>query len=81
VRTSPRLPKGRLPAKVRATQVKEAQAVAAATAVATMEAVTVSKPPNKRMIPRRWMLQTRRCVRTLVYSRLPVHLCRFTKLP
>jgi hypothetical protein len=30
-----------------------------------MEAMMVSKPPNKRTIPRRWMLQTRRCVRTL----------------
>jgi uncharacterized protein YmfQ (DUF2313 family) len=65
VRTSPRLPKGRLPAKVRATQAKGAQAVAAAVAAAAMEVATASKPPNKRMILRRWMLQTRRHVRTL----------------
>jgi hypothetical protein len=65
VRTSSRLPKGRLPAKVQATQAKGAQAVAAAVAAVAMETVTASKPPNKGMIPRRWMLQTRRCVRTL----------------
>jgi hypothetical protein len=64
VKTSPRPPKGRLPAKVRATQAKESQA-AAAVAAAAMEAVTASKPPNMRMIPRRWMLRTRRYVRTL----------------
>jgi hypothetical protein len=65
VRTSPHPPKGRFPAKVRATKAKEAQAAAAAVAAAAMEAVTASKPPNMRMIPRRWMLRTRRYVRTL----------------
>jgi hypothetical protein len=65
VRTSPRLPKGRLPVKVRATQAKGAQAAAAAVAAAVMEAATASKPPNKRMIPRRWTLRTRRYVRTM----------------
>jgi hypothetical protein len=30
-----------------------------------MEAATASKPPNMRMILRRWMLRTRRYVRTL----------------
>jgi hypothetical protein len=67
VRTSPRPPKGRLPAKVRATQAKEAQAAAAA-AAAAMEAVTASKSPNKRMILRRWMLRIRRYVRTFVFK-------------
>jgi hypothetical protein len=66
VRTSPRPPKGRLPAKVRATQAKEAQAAAAA--AAAMEAVTASKSPNKRMILRRWMLRIRRYVRTFVFK-------------
>jgi hypothetical protein len=65
VRTLPRPPKGRLPAKVRATQAKEAQAAAAAVAAAAMEAVTASKPQNMRMILRRWMLRIRRYVRTL----------------
>jgi hypothetical protein len=65
VRTSPRLPKGRLPAKVRVTRAKGAQAAAAAVAATAMEAATANKPPNKRMILRRWMLRTRRYVRTL----------------
>jgi hypothetical protein len=38
---------------------------AAAVATAVMETVTAGKPPNKRMVPRRWMLQTRRHIRTL----------------
>jgi hypothetical protein len=63
--TSPRLPKGRPPAKVRATQAKGAQEAAAAVAAAAMEAATAIKPPDMRMILRRWMLQTRRYVRTL----------------
>jgi hypothetical protein len=65
VRTSSRLPKGQLPAKVRATQAKMAQAKMAQAAAAAMEAATASKSPNKRMIPRRWTLRTRRHVRTL----------------
>jgi hypothetical protein len=65
VRTSPRLPKDRPPAKVRATPAKTAQAAAAAVAAAVTMATTANRPPNKRMIRRRWMLQTKRYVRTL----------------
>jgi hypothetical protein len=60
---SPRLPKDRLPARVRVGPAKMAQAAAAvAAAAAAMVATTVNKSPNEKRIRRRWILRTERHV-------------------
>jgi hypothetical protein len=58
----PRLPKDRLPARVRVDPAKTARAAAAVAAAAAMVATTVDKSPNKKRIRRRWMLRTERHV-------------------
>jgi hypothetical protein len=55
-----RLPKGRLPARVRVGPAKTAQAAAAVAAAAATVATTVNKSPNEKRIHRRWMLRTER---------------------
>jgi hypothetical protein len=58
----PRLPKDRLPARVRVGPAKMAQAAAAVAAAAAMVATTVNKSPNEKRIRRRWILRTERHV-------------------